>query len=118
VLRPSRGSAGAACRRARLPAELGINGVSPETAESVGRNLREKTGASFALALLFELGLDCLRRHLLRLPVDERFDFERALDPTFGTRSQSFEDARLGAQNRAVDLYGAQACPARMLFAK
>jgi len=24
-----------------------------------------------------ELGLDCLRRHLLGLPVDERIDFER-----------------------------------------
>jgi len=105
----------------RDPAELGINGVSPETAESVGRTLREKTGASLALALLVELdegadrpdfggticigiadakatvsrqarliggrdwvrggavelGLDCLRRHLLGLPVDERIDFER-----------------------------------------
>jgi len=105
----------------RDPAELGINGVSPKTAESVGRTLREKTGASLALALLVELdegadrpdfggticigiadakatvsrqarliggrdwvrggavelGLDCLRRHLLGLPVDERIDFER-----------------------------------------
>ena len=105
----------------RDPAELGINGVSPETAELVGRTLREKTGASLALALLVELdegvdrpdfggticigiadakatvsrqarliggrdwvrggavelGLDCLRRHLLGLPVDERIDFER-----------------------------------------
>jgi nicotinamide-nucleotide amidase len=24
-----------------------------------------------------ELGLDCLRRHLLGLPIDERLDFER-----------------------------------------
>ena len=24
-----------------------------------------------------EMGLDCLRRHLLGLPVDERIDFER-----------------------------------------
>ncbi len=105
----------------RDAAELGINGVSPETAESVGRNLRQTSGASHALALLVELdegadradlggticvgiadpastvsrqarliggrdwiragavelGLDCLRRHLLGLPVDERIDFER-----------------------------------------
>jgi nicotinamide-nucleotide amidase len=101
--------------------ELGVNGVSPEAAELVGRNLRENSGASHALALLIdldegvdrpdfggtisvgiadakatvsrqarliggrdwvragavELGLDCLRRHLLGLPVDERIDFER-----------------------------------------
>ena len=106
---------------ARDPAELGINGVSSEAAGSVGRNLREESGASHALALLIdldegvdrpdfggticvgiadtkttvsrqarliggrdwvragavELGLDCLRRHLLGLPVDERIDFER-----------------------------------------
>jgi len=106
---------------ARDPAELGINGVSSEAAGSVGRNLREESGASHALALLIdldegvdrpdfggticvgiadtkttvsrqarliggrdwvragavELGLDCLRRHLFGLPVDERIDFER-----------------------------------------
>ena len=106
---------------ARDPAELGINGVSTESAESVGRKLRTESGASHALALLIELdegadrpdfggticvgiadaqatvsrqarliggrdwvragavelGLDCLRRHLLGLPVDERIDFER-----------------------------------------
>ena len=106
---------------ARDPGELGINGVSTEAAESVGRNLRKESGASHALALLIELddgadrpdfggticvgitdtkatvsrqarliggrdwvragavelGLDCLRRHLLGLPVDERIDFER-----------------------------------------
>ncbi len=105
----------------RDPADLSINGVSPETAESAGRHLRETSGASHALALLVdlddgadrpdlggticigiadgkqtvsrqarliggrdwvragavELGLDCLRRHLLGLPVDERIDFER-----------------------------------------
>ncbi len=105
----------------RDPGELAINGVSPESAESVGRTLREASGASHALALLIELdegadrpdfggticvgiadtkqtvsrqarliggrdwvragavelGLDCLRRHLLGLPVDERIDFER-----------------------------------------
>jgi nicotinamide-nucleotide amidase len=105
----------------RDPAQLGINGVSVETAEAVGRKLREESGASHALALLVdlddgadrpdlggtvcigivdpqgsvsrqarlvggrdwvrggavELGLDCLRRHLLGLPVDERIDFER-----------------------------------------
>jgi nicotinamide-nucleotide amidase len=106
---------------ARDPGELGVNGVSAEAAASVGRSLREKSGASHALALLVELdegadrpdfggticigiadpkdavsrqarliggrdwvragavemGLDCLRRHLLGLPVDERIDFER-----------------------------------------
>ena len=106
---------------ARDPGELGINGVSTEAAESVGRNLRKESGASHAMALLIELdegadrpdfggticvgiadsnatisrqarliggrdwvragavelGLDCLRRHLLGLPVDERIDFER-----------------------------------------
>jgi len=106
---------------ARDPGELGINGVSTEAAESVGRNLRKESGASHALALLIELdegadrpdfggticvgiadskatvsrqarliggrdwvragavelGLDCLRRHLLGLPDDERIDFER-----------------------------------------
>jgi nicotinamide-nucleotide amidase len=106
---------------ARDPGELGINGVSTEAAESVGRTLRKDSGASHALALLIELdegadrpdfggticvgiadtkatvsrqarliggrdwvragavelGLDCLRRHLLGLPVDERIDFER-----------------------------------------
>ena len=105
----------------RDPAALSINGVSPETAESVGRQLRAESGASHALALLVdlddgadrpdfggticvgiadgkhsvsrqarliggrewvragavEMGLDCLRRHLLGLPVDERIDFER-----------------------------------------
>jgi nicotinamide-nucleotide amidase len=106
---------------ARDPGELGINGVSTEAAESVGRTLRKESGASHAMALLIELdegadrpdfggticvgiadteatvsrqarliggrdwvragavelGLDCLRRHLLGLPVDERIDFER-----------------------------------------
>jgi nicotinamide-nucleotide amidase len=105
----------------RNSAQLGINGVSVESAEAVGRRLREESGASHALALLVdldegadrpdlggtvcigivdphaavsrqarlvggrdwirsgavELGLDCLRRHLSGLPVDERIDFER-----------------------------------------
>jgi nicotinamide-nucleotide amidase len=105
----------------RDPGELGINGVSVEAAESVGKSLRAESHASHALALLIdldegvdrpdlggticigiadaettvsrqarliggrdwvragavELGLDCLRRHLLGLPVDERIDFER-----------------------------------------
>jgi nicotinamide-nucleotide amidase len=102
-------------------AELGVTGISLTSAEAVGRDLREKSGASHALALLIELdegadrpdfggticvgiadakntvsrqarliggrdwvragavelGLDCLRRYLLGLPVDERIDFER-----------------------------------------
>jgi len=105
----------------RDPGELGINGVSTDAAQSVGRKLREDSRASHALALLIdldegperpdyggtvcigiadqtgtvarqarlignrdwiragavEMGLDCLRRHLLGLPVDERIDFER-----------------------------------------
>ena len=105
----------------RDPRELGIDGVSPEAAQSVGRKLRDESSASHALALLIdldegperpdfggtvcigiadgkgtvarqarlignrdwiragavEMGLDCLRRHLLGLPVDERIDFER-----------------------------------------
>ncbi|MBV8191582.1 MAG: CinA family nicotinamide mononucleotide deamidase-related protein [Alphaproteobacteria bacterium] len=108
----------------RDAAQLGINGISTEAAEAIGRRLREESGASHALALLVdldgadrgadrpdlagtvcvgiteahatvsrrahlvgnrdwirsgavELGLDCLRRHLLGLPVDERIDFER-----------------------------------------
>src|SRR5512139_1206754 len=40
---------------ARDPGELGINGVSSEAAESVGRNLRQESGASHALALLIDL---------------------------------------------------------------
>jgi nicotinamide-nucleotide amidase len=108
----------------RDAAQLGINGISIETAEAIGRRLREESGASHGLALLVdidgavgggdrpdlagtvcvgiadpqgtvtrraslvgnrdwirsgavEMGLDCLRRHLLGLPVDERIDFER-----------------------------------------
>jgi len=105
----------------RDPAELGIDGVSAETAGTVARSLRLESRASHTLALLIdldegadrpdlggticigiadangttvrqarliggrdwvragavELGLDCLRRHLQRLPVDERIDFER-----------------------------------------
>lgn len=105
----------------RDPGELGINGVSAEAAQLVGRKLRAESRASHALALLIdldegperpdfggtvcigiadaggtvarqarlignrdwiragavEMGLDCLRRHLLGLPVDERIDFER-----------------------------------------
>ena len=106
---------------ARDLGELEATGVTPEAAASAARTLREKSGASHALAVLIdldegadrpdlggticigladaggtvarqarllggrdwvrvgatELGLDCLRRHLLGLPVDERIDFER-----------------------------------------
>ena len=34
-------------------------------------------GRDWVRAGAAELGLDCLRRHLLGLPVDERIDFER-----------------------------------------
>ncbi len=106
---------------ARDLGELEATGVTPEAAAAAARTLREKSGASHALAVLIdldegidrpdlggticigladasgtvarqarllggrdwvrvgatELGLDCLRRHLLGLPVDERIDFER-----------------------------------------
>ena len=34
-------------------------------------------GRDWVRAGAVEMGLDCLRRHLLGLPVDERIDFER-----------------------------------------
>ena len=43
---------------------------SPRSARLVGGRDWVRVGAA-------ELGLDCLRRHLLGLPVDERIDFER-----------------------------------------
>jgi len=46
------------------------NGTVTRTARLVGIRDWIRTGAT-------ELGLDCLRRHLLGLPVDERIDFER-----------------------------------------
>lgn len=105
----------------REPGELAIAEASTAAAETVARDLRDKSRSSHALALLIdldqgadrpdfggtiavgiadtgsvvsrqarliggrewvragavELGLDCLRRHLLGLPVDERIDFER-----------------------------------------
>ena len=39
----------------RDPGELGINGVSAEAAQSVGRRLRDESRASHALALLIDL---------------------------------------------------------------
>jgi nicotinamide-nucleotide amidase len=112
--------------RAQLGAALGLAqadapDVTPEGAAGAARALREKSGASHALAVLIaldegvdrielggticigiadggapvarqarlfggrdwirlgatELALDCLRRHLLGLPVDEQIDFER-----------------------------------------
>lgn len=45
-------------------------GVVSRTARLVGGRDWVRVGAA-------ELGLDCLRRHLLGLPVDERIDFER-----------------------------------------
>jgi nicotinamide-nucleotide amidase len=45
-------------------------GMVQRVARLVGGRDWVRTGAT-------ELGLDCLRRHLLGLPVDERIDFER-----------------------------------------
>jgi nicotinamide-nucleotide amidase len=43
----------------------------------VSRQARLIGGRDWVRAGAVELGLDCLRRHLLGLPVDERIDFER-----------------------------------------
>ncbi|MGE4078524.1 MAG: CinA family nicotinamide mononucleotide deamidase-related protein [Reyranella sp.] len=43
----------------------------------VSRQARLIGGREWVRAGAVELGLDCLRRHLLDLPVDERIDFER-----------------------------------------
>ncbi len=43
----------------------------------VSRQARLIGGREWVRAGAVELGLDCLRRHLLGLPVDERIDFER-----------------------------------------
>jgi nicotinamide-nucleotide amidase len=45
--------------------------------ESVSRQARMLGGRDWVRLGATELGLDCLRRHLLGLPVDERIDFER-----------------------------------------
>jgi nicotinamide-nucleotide amidase len=44
---------------------------------SVSRSARLVGGRDWVRVGAAELGLDCLRRHLLGLPVDERIDFER-----------------------------------------
>jgi len=44
---------------------------------SVARQARLVGGRDWVRVGAAELGLDCLRRHLLGLPVDERIDFER-----------------------------------------
>ncbi|MFO1079312.1 MAG: CinA family nicotinamide mononucleotide deamidase-related protein [Reyranellaceae bacterium] len=44
---------------------------------TVSRQARLIGGRDWVRAGAVELGLDCLRRHLLGLPVDERIDFER-----------------------------------------
>jgi nicotinamide-nucleotide amidase len=43
----------------------------------LSRQARLIGGRDWVRAGAVELGLDCLRRHLLGLPVDERIDFER-----------------------------------------
>jgi competence/damage-inducible protein CinA-like protein len=51
-------------------------GIADETA-TVARPARLIGGRDWVRAGAVELGLDCLRRHLQGLPVDERIDFER-----------------------------------------
>ncbi|MGE0580380.1 CinA family nicotinamide mononucleotide deamidase-related protein [Reyranella sp.] len=48
-----------------------------DTDSVVSRQARLIGGRDWVRAGAVELGLDCLRRHLLGLPVDERIDFER-----------------------------------------
>jgi nicotinamide-nucleotide amidase len=48
-----------------------------DTKQTVSRQARLIGGRDWVRAGAVELGLDCLRRHLLGLPVDERIDFER-----------------------------------------
>jgi nicotinamide-nucleotide amidase len=48
-----------------------------EGGKSLSRQARLVGGRDWVRTGATELGLDCLRRHLLRLPVDERIDFER-----------------------------------------
>ena len=48
-----------------------------DTEATVSRQARLIGGRDWVRAGAVELGLDCLRRHLLGLPVDERIDFER-----------------------------------------
>jgi nicotinamide-nucleotide amidase len=48
-----------------------------DAAGSVTRKARLVGGRDWVRVGATELGLDCLRRHLLGLPVDERIDFER-----------------------------------------
>jgi nicotinamide-nucleotide amidase len=48
---------------------------------SVSRKARLIGGRDWVRVGAAELGLDCLRRHLLGLPVDERIDFERRDPP-------------------------------------
>ena len=56
-------------------ATIAIGIADPETA--VARQARLVGGRDWVRIGAAELGLDCLRRHLLGLPVDERIDFER-----------------------------------------
>jgi nicotinamide-nucleotide amidase len=51
-------------------------GIATET-ESVTRRARIVGGREWVRLGAIELGLDCLRRHLLGLPVTERIDFEK-----------------------------------------
>ena len=56
-------------------ATIAIGIADPAT--SVARQARLVGGRDWVRVGAAELGLDCLRRHLLGLPVDERIDFER-----------------------------------------
>lgn len=48
-----------------------------DAGSNVARQARLSGGRDWVRVGATELGLDCLRRHLLGLPVDERIDFER-----------------------------------------
>jgi len=52
----------------------------------VSRRSRIVGGRDWVRLGAVELGLDCLRRHLLGLPVDERIDFEKVETPAGGTQ--------------------------------
>ena len=64
-------------RTSAPPSSVGI----ADAQGSVARQARLVGGRDWVRVGAAELGLDCLRRHLLGLPVDERIDFERRSDP-------------------------------------
>ena len=59
--------------------------ASASDAEAVSRRSRIVGGREWVRLGAVELGLDCLRRYLLNLPVNERTDFERVEQPAART---------------------------------